>query len=219
MARQQDAFASALTSNAAWAGFKGHQDPDFFPSLAAGQSPEILWLGCSDSRCPETTIMGLQPGELFVHRNIANIISPTDLNTSAVIEYAVSFLGVQHIVLCGHSCCGGAIAALSDTSVGQLLDLWLTPLRAVREKCREELEGLKEDAEKAVRLAERGVEEGVRVLLANRTVRQAVRDRGLKVHGCFFDIERGLVRELSCGTQTNGTKKEGMVKGEHDAGV
>ncbi|KAI0164149.1 carbonic anhydrase [Xylariaceae sp. FL1272] len=215
MTKSEDAFAYALTSNAAWAGYKGHQNPDFFPRLAAGQSPQILWLGCSDSRCPETTIMGLQPGDIFVHRNIANIISPTDLNTSAVIEYAVSFLGVQHIVLCGHSCCGGAIATLSDTPVGQLLDLWLTPLRAVKEKCQGELNRMKSDDDKAVKLAQRNVEEGVRVLMANRTVKQAVQDRGLQVHGAFFDIESGRVRELGCGTKRKEEPKEGTVRGEH----
>ncbi|KAJ4293928.1 hypothetical protein N0V88_005442 [Collariella sp. IMI 366227] len=89
---QEDSFLYALSSNDAWASYKAHQNPEFFPKLAEKQTPQILWLGCSDSRCPETTILGLQPGDVFVHRNIANIISPSDINTAAVIEYAVAHI-------------------------------------------------------------------------------------------------------------------------------
>ncbi|KLU89256.1 carbonic anhydrase Nce103 [Magnaporthiopsis poae ATCC 64411] len=113
MANNQDVFQYSMSSNSAWAGYKAHQNPNFFPKLASGQWPQILWLGCSDSRCPETTILGLQPGDVFVHRNIANIISPTDINTSAVIEYAVMHLKVKHVVLPSRSsltgCQGGGL--------------------------------------------------------------------------------------------------------------
>ncbi|KAI0408276.1 carbonic anhydrase-like protein [Xylaria palmicola] len=223
MSRNQDSFAYALSSNQAWAGYKGHQNPDFFPRLATGQSPEILWLGCSDSRCPETTILGLQPGDVFVHRNIANIISPTDINTSAVIEYAVDVLKVKHVVLCGHSACGGAAAALSEERVGGVLDIWLTPLRAVRNANRDELMAIKDEKARAIRIAELNIEAGVKVLMANMTIQEAVRDRGLQVHGTLFDIGSGRIRNLGLGTSKGGGHKHGaggvpdaeVVRGHH----
>ncbi|KAK0641108.1 carbonic anhydrase [Cercophora newfieldiana] len=216
MAQQQDTFLYALSSNNAWAGYKAHQNPSFFPKLAAGQSPQILWLGCSDSRCPETTILGLQPGDVFVHRNIANIISPTDINTSAVIEYAVVHLKVKHVVLCGHTACGGAVASLGDSRVGGVLDTWLTPLKAVRAAHREELDGIKDDAARAVRIAELNVDAGVKVLLANFTITEAIQDRGLQVHGVIFDIASGRIKDLGLGTKGgNWSGGEDVVRGKH----
>ncbi|KAG7286590.1 hypothetical protein NEMBOFW57_008901 [Staphylotrichum longicolle] len=206
---QEDSFLYALSSNNAWAGYKAHQNPNFFPKLASGQSPQILWLGCSDSRCPETTILGLQPGDVFVHRNIANIISPTDINTSAVIEYAVVHLKVKHVVLCGHTACGGAVAALGDGRVGGVLDTWLTPLKAVKMAHAEELGAIKDDAARAVRIAELNVEAGVRVLMANGVVQDAIRERGLEVHGCLFDIGCGRIRDLGFGTRAKGRGSAG----------
>ncbi|KAK4158353.1 carbonic anhydrase [Chaetomidium leptoderma] len=218
---QEDSFLYALSSNNAWAGYKAHQNPNFFPKLAGGQTPQILWLGCSDSRCPETTILGLQPGDVFVHRNIANIISPTDINTSAVIEYAVTFLGVRHVVLCGHSACGGAIAALAGGRVGGVLDTWLTPLRAIRVAHAEELAAIKDESARAVRVAELNVQAGVAVLMANAVVQDAVRERGLEVHGCLFDIGSGRIRDLGFGTGSKGGVMRGaggadeVVRGKH----
>ncbi|KAI1078913.1 carbonic anhydrase [Whalleya microplaca] len=213
----EDAFAYALSSNQAWAGYKGHQNPDFFPKLASGQSPSILWLGCSDSRCPETTILGLQPGDVFVHRNIANVISATDINTSAVIEYAVFHLKVKHVVLCGHSACGGAAAALSDMRVGGVLDTWLTPLKALRSAHEEELTAIKDEKARAVRIAELNIEAGIKVLMANMTIREAIEERGLQVHGTFFDIGTGKIHDLGIGTG-KGHHADGdgdVVRGHH----
>lgn len=185
--------------------------------------PRTVWLGCSDSRCPETTILGLTPGDVFVHRNIANIISPTDINTSAVIEYAVVHLKVQHIVLCGHSACGGAAAALSDARVGGVLDTWLTPLKVVRNAHKEELAGIRDDKQRQTRIAELNVEAGVKVLLANYTVQEHIRDRGLQVHGTLFDIGSGRIRDLGFGTgkpkvgagRVGAGTPEEIVKGSH----
>lgn len=161
-----------------------------------------MWLGCSDSRVPETTLLGLQPGEVFVHRNIANIITTSDLNVLAVIEYAVVHLKVKHVVLCGHTSCGGAAAALSDDKVGGVLDAWLTPLRVVRKReWKKQLEGIKDDKERAVKLAELNVQEGVGHLMSNGVIEDAIRDRGLKVHGCIYNIGSGLLRELGFGTE------------------
>ncbi|KAL2162198.1 hypothetical protein VTH06DRAFT_7111 [Thermothelomyces fergusii] len=231
---QEDIFLYALSSNNAWAGYKAHQNPNFFSKLASGQSPQILWLGCSDSRCPETTILGLQPGDVFTHRNVANIVSPTDINTAAVIEYAVAHLRVRHIVLCGHTACGGAAAALASSSssssdgggggggskrLGGVLDTWLMPLRALRSAHREALDAMADDTARTVRLAELNVEAGVRVLMENEVVREAVRDRGLEVHGCLFDIGSGRIRDLGVGTRQkrpawSGSRSE-EVRGTH----
>ncbi|EOO01782.1 putative carbonic anhydrase protein [Phaeoacremonium minimum UCRPA7] len=179
---------------------------------------DAVWLGCSDSRCPETTILGLQPGDVFVHRNIANIISPTDINTSAVIEYAVAHLKVKHVVLCGHSSCGGAAAALSDSRVGGVLDTWLTPLKAVRYSHSDELNSIRDDKARAIRIAELNVEAGVKVLMANFTVQDAIRDRGLEVHGCLFDIGSGRIRDLGVGNAALKGRIPGgeeIVRGKH----
>jgi carbonic anhydrase len=217
----EDPFSYALSSNAAWAGYKSHQNPNFFPKLATGQSPSILWLGCSDSRVPETTVLGLQPGDVFVHRNIANIVSPTDINSSAVIEYAVAHLKVKHIVLCGHTCCGGAGAALGDSKVGGVLDTWITPLKQLRHKHAAELEEISDSGKKAIRLAELNVASGVETLLDNYVVEEAVRERGLQVHGVIYDIASGRLKDLGVGNGTNGVKstitqgEQEIVRGKH----
>ena len=159
-----------------------------------------MWLGCSDSRCPETTILGLQPGDVFVHRNIANVIAPTDVNTAAVIEYAVGVLQVKHVVLCGHTSCGGAAAALGDGKVGGVLDTWLLPVKSLRFQHGEELDAITDSAAKVVRMAELNVQQGVRVLMANATIREHIEGRGLQVHGTIFDLTQGRVRDLGLGT-------------------
>ena len=177
-----------------------------------------VWIGCSDSRCPETTILGLQPGDVFVHRNIANIISPTDINTSAVIEYAVVHLKVKYIVLCGHTACGGAGAALGDSRVGGVLDTWLMPLKAVRAAHSEELDAIHDEKARAVRIAELNVEAGIKVLMANCVVQEAIKERGMEVHGCMFDLASGRIRDLGLGTGKSsgmyGETKE-VVRGNH----
>ncbi|CAL3969181.1 unnamed protein product [Diplocarpon coronariae] len=194
-------FEYALKSNEAWANYKGHQNPAFFQKLAVKQTPSILWLGCSDSRVPETTLLGLQPGDVFVHRNIANIISPTDINSMAVIEYAVVHLKVKHIVLCGHTCCGGAGAAMGDARVGGVIDAWITPMRLLRKINKVELEALGDDGKKAVRLAELNVGWGVGNLMSTWFVEEAIEERGLTVHGVMYDVACGKIRNLEIGTE------------------
>jgi len=213
----QDHFAFALNSNAAWAGYKNHQNPSFFPTLANGQSPTILWIGCSDSRVPETTVLGLQPGDVFVHRNIANIVSPTDVNLMAVVEYAVDHLKVKHIVLCGHTCCGGAGAALSNSRIGGILDTWLVPLKSVRKQHERELKLIENEAERAVRLAELNVQNGVQVLLSSLVVEEAMVERGLKVHGVLYDIACGKIRDLRVGNceLSEAEVEEPILKGKY----
>lgn len=210
--QRENSFGHALNSNNAWATYKAHQNPQFFPNLAKGQQPEILWLGCSDSRCPETTILGLQPGDVFVHRNIANIIQPNDINTLSVIQYAVDHLHVKHVVLCGHTACGGAKAALGDGPVGGVLDIWISPLKVARYLNQKELDSIKDEGAKIKRMAELNVEAGVKVLMEDATIAKAIREKGLEVHGCIFDLASGKIVNRMIGTDT-GKSKPGFAAG------
>lgn len=204
MADHQDAFQYAMSSNVAWAGYKAHQNPNFFPRMAAGQSPQILWIGCADARCPETVILGLQPGDVFVHRNVGNVVTATDINVAAVVEFAISHLKIKHIVLCGHTSCGGANAALSEGRAGGVLDTWLAPLKALRVAHADELGAIGDAKARAVRMAEINVEAGVQVLMANVNVQEAIQEHGLEVHGVMFDLATGRLRNLGVGTSQAG---------------
>lgn len=153
--------------------------------------------------------MGLQPGEVFVHRNIANIISPSDINSMAVIEYAVIHLKVKHVVLCGHTCCGGAGAALTDNRVGGVIDAWISPLKAIRRSNQAELDALKDDKQKAVRLAELNVEMGVHHLMNNHVIEDAIKERGLQVHGTIYDVACGKMKDLNVGTDAGTASLKG----------
>lgn len=191
-----DAFKTCLEYNKKWATQKAKEDPDFFPKLAKGQAPEILWLGCSDARKPETTILGLQPGDVFTHRNIANIVNPTDLSLLSVVEFAVKHLKVNHVVVCGHTSCGGVNATLGNSKLG-VLDLFLQPMRQLREEHANELAQL-EGADKVTYLAKLNVKAGVERLRRIPPVLEAVRDRGLQVHGVLYDLSTGLLEDLQC---------------------
>ncbi|KLJ07210.1 carbonic anhydrase [Blastomyces silverae] len=189
-----DAYRLALVKNRQWATKTAKDDPALFPKLATGQHPEILWIGCSDSRCPETAILGLQPGDVFVHRNIANVIHYNDMSSSSVIEYAVVYLQVKHIVLCGHTSCGGISAALANKRLG-LLDTWLMPLRHLREQNLGLLNSLSPQ-EAAQKLAEINVRQGLRTLKENSVILDAIEERGLELHGVLYDVANGILREL-----------------------
>jgi len=185
----KDHIESILNNNRNWAQYTYSNDPELFPTLSKGQSPKILWIGCCDSRVPETTILGLKPGDVFVHRNIANIVSPTDLNSLAAIEYAVVYLKVERIYLCGHTSCGGVVGALANKKLGKI-DTWLVPLRQLRHNHARDLEGL-DGAEKAKKLVELNVAHGVEMLRQNPDVIEAVAERGLTVHGLVYNLESG----------------------------
>ncbi|PYH77034.1 carbonic anhydrase [Aspergillus uvarum CBS 121591] len=189
-----DRFMSALHQNKDWAAKIAKEDPQLFPTLAVGQQPEILWIGCSDSRCPETTLLGLKPGDVFVHRNIANVLHASDLSSSAVIEYAVKHLRVKHVVVCGHTSCGGVAAALGNKQLG-ILDPWLMPLRQLREQHLSLLNSLPTD-EANLKLVELNVQEGVKTLKQKSVVLDAIQERGLRVHGLIYDVGSGVLREL-----------------------
>jgi len=191
----EDTYVRSFTTNKSWATKTAQSKPDLFPTLAKGQNPEILWVGCSDSRCPETTILGLQPGDVFVHRNIANILSPTDLNSLSVIQYAVEYLKVKHVVVSGHTSCGGIAAALGNKKLG-LIDTWLLPLRALRRENLKLLESL-DPKEAALKLVELNVRNGVKVLKENPVVMDAIAERSLEIHGVIYDVATGELNELN----------------------
>jgi len=183
-------------NNRAWAAEQTRGDPAFFERLAAQQEPGYLWIGCSDSRVPANEIVGLAPGELFVHRNVANVVAHADLNCLSVLQFAVDVLRVQHVIVCGHYGCGGVLAALRDAKLG-LIDNWLRHIQDVAAKHRAELAGVSDEAKRCARLCELNVVEQVRNVGDTTVVRDAWR-RGqqLAVHGWIYDVRDGLLRDL-----------------------
>ena len=189
-------LAHLFERNQAWAGERVAADSGYFSRLAHIQRPDLLWIGCSDSRVPANQIVGLEPGELFVHRNVANVVPVTDLNAMAVIEYAVSSLGVRHIIVCGHYRCGGVRAALEGHQAGAVA-LWLQPLRNLAGTHREELDALPSDDARWDRLCELNVAAQVQAIAQSEIVETAwERGADLAVHGWIYDLEDGLLQDL-----------------------
>jgi len=181
--------------NRAWAEDRTAQDPEFFQRLSRLQVPKYLWIGCSDSRVPANEIVGMAPGELFVHRNIANVVVHTDFNCLSVLQYAVEVLKVEHVVVCGHYGCGGVQAAMGHSECG-LVDNWLRHIKDVYARHQQELESLEKEA-RAARLCELNVMAQVQNLAMTKIVQHAW-DRGqrLSLHGWIYDIRDGLIRDL-----------------------
>ncbi|MBN1493843.1 MAG: carbonate dehydratase [Candidatus Omnitrophica bacterium] len=188
-------------NNKRWAETIKKDDPDFFNKLASQQTPEILWIGCADSRVPANQIIGMLPGSVFVHRNIANLVVHTDLNCLAVIQYAVDVLKVKHIIVCGHYDCGGITAVLDGTEHG-LIDNWLRHIKDVYRYHREEIDQLKDSHARADRLCELNVIEQVSNVCNTTIVQNAwVRGQELSVHGWIYKVSNGILKELqSCVT-------------------
>lgn len=183
-------------SNRAWAGRIRQQDPDFFINLSRQQFPGYLWIGCSDSRVPANQIVGLLPGELFVHRNIANVVVHTDLNCLSVMQFAVDILKVRHIIVCGHYGCSGVMAALRGDRVG-LSDNWLRHVQDVRQKHEALVAGAGGETESAARLSELNVIEQVANVCETTIARDAwERGQELTVHGWIYGIQDGILRDL-----------------------
>ena len=183
-------------NNRKWASRQTQSDPDFFERLSQQQSPEYLWIGCSDSRVPANEIVGLLPGEFFVHRNVANLVVENDLNCLSVIQFAVEALKVKHIIVCGHYGCGGVKAVLDNTKIG-LVDEWLDNLKPVKENYQEKLYEIKDDAFRFGKLCELNVIEQVLNVCKTDIVKKAwLRDQNLSVHGWIYDIKDGLLQDL-----------------------
>jgi carbonic anhydrase len=185
-----------LANNRAWAAAVSREDPQFFARLAKQQAPQYLWIGCSDSRVPANQIVGLLPGEMFVHRNVANVVVHADLNCLSSIQYAVDVLKVRHIIVCGHYGCQGVLAALRDDRLG-LADNWLRHVQDVRWKHEAEIERLDGEQARHRRLCELNVIEQVLNVSQTTVLREAwARGQDLSVHGWIYDIHDGLLRDL-----------------------
>ena len=190
------ALDSLFQNNRAWAANIREQDPTFFSKLAQQQLPEYLWIGCSDSRVPANQIVGLLPGSLFVHRNVANLVVHTDLNCLSVTQFAVDVLKVRHIIVCGHYGCGGVHSALKKSRLG-LIDNWLRHIQDVATQHREMMGELPSDAAKHNRLCELNVIEQVVNVCQTTIVQDAwAREQELIVHGWIYAIENGLLKDL-----------------------
>ena len=182
-------------NNKAWIKDKLEVQEGYFEELGKGQKPELLYIGCSDSRVTAEELMGAQPGEVFVHRNIANMVISIDLNTMSVVEYAVTHLKVKHVVVCGHYACGGVKAAMQSKDLG-VLNGWLRNIRDVYRIHKSELNGIEDEEKKYDRLVELNVKEQCVNLIKTAAVQKAYRDRGLKVHGWVFDVHTGKLIDL-----------------------
>ncbi len=182
-------------NNQNWISEKLALNINYFDDLGKGQKPELLYIGCSDSRVAAEDLMGLDSGEVFVHRNIANMVISTDLNVMSVIEYAVEHLKVNHVVVCGHLACGGVKAAMQSADLG-ILNPWLRNIRDVYRLHNNELNAIKNDQKKYDRLVELNVQEQCVNLIKIAAVQKAYRARGLKVHGWVFDVYTGKLIDL-----------------------
>ena len=185
-----------LDQNKAWAESITASDPEFFPTLAKQQSPTFLWIGCSDSRVPATQLVGMMPGEMFVHRNVANVVVHTDFNCLSVIQFAVDVLKVEHIIVCGHHGCGGVKAAMDNAHFG-LIDNWLRHVQDVIHEHQALLATIDDETKRLDRLCELNVIEQV-LNVGRTTIVQNAWERGqeLVVHGWIYDLEDGLLRDL-----------------------
>ena len=190
-------YEKILLENKAWAAEKVEDDPEFFKRLSELQTPEFLWIGCSDSRVPANEITGTQPGEIFVHRNIANLVIHTDVNLLSVLDYAVVHLKVKHVIVCGHYGCGGVKAAMSNTNYSQVLNMWLRHIKDVYRHNREELNNIKDEEVKTDRLTELNVIEQVQRLAKTSIIQKAWKQRNEPdIHGWVYGLKDGLINPV-----------------------
>ena len=199
-----DSYGRLLTENKQWAAQKVAKDPDYFTRLSYIQSPEFLWIGCSDSRVPANEITGTQPGEIFVHRNVANLVINTDVNLLAVLDFAVTHLKVKHVIVCGHYGCGGIKAAMTKTDFKPVLNMWLRNIKDVIRHHRKELNAITGDEDRADRLVELNVQEQVQNL-AKTTIIQHCWKKAQRpdLHGWVYGLKDGIIKpvyEMKAGT-------------------
>jgi carbonic anhydrase len=190
-----ESYNKLLQGNKKWAEEKLKQDPNYFKDLSLGQSPEYLWIGCSDSRVPANEITGTKSGQIFVHRNIANVVVHTDMNLLSVLYYAVEVLHVKHVIVCGHYGCGGVIAAMNNKDNG-FVNNWLRNIKEVYLKYNDELNAITNLKQRENRLVELNVIEQVHNLAKTRIVQQAWLRRDLQVHGWVYGLDNGLIKDL-----------------------
>lgn len=190
-------LADLLSRNKAWSAQQCADDPAYFNTLAKGQSPEFFWIGCSDSRVPANVVAGLAPGEVFVHRNVANVVHSSDMNLLSALEFAVDALNIREVIVCGHYGCGGVRAACEHGDHG-LADHWLEPIRRLARTVRVDLPA-QDDEDSRNMLAELNVRDGVQRIVETPIIRAAWDSgKNVKVHGLIYDIHDGLLRNLGC---------------------
>ncbi|MBW7870461.1 MAG: carbonic anhydrase [Flavobacteriia bacterium] len=182
-------------NNNEWVAGKLSVDPDYFKNLAKGQDPKVLFIGCSDSRVTAEELMGLHPGEVFVHRNISNMVISTDLNMNSVVDFAVNHLNVEHLVICGHYFCGGVKAAMQPKDLG-ILNPWLRNIRDVYRIHKDELNSISDENQRYNRLVELNVQEQCINLIKIASVQKAYKERNIHVYGWVFDIHSGRLIDL-----------------------
>jgi carbonic anhydrase len=197
-------YEKLLLENKAWASEKKSDDPEYFNRLAHIQTPEFLWIGCSDSRVPANEITGTQPGEIFVHRNIANMVVNTDVNLLSVLDYAVTHLKVKHVIVCGHYGCGGVKAAATQNDFKAVLNMWLRNIKDVYRLHREELDSIKDEEKRTDRLVELNVREQVNNLAKTSIIQRAWKQNNAPdLHGWVYGLKDGLIKpvfEMKAGT-------------------
>lgn len=187
-----------LDHNKRWAADRSQEDPQYFSRLSSLQRPDFLWIGCSDSRVPANVITGLEPGEVFVHRNVGNLVHRGDMNLLSVLEYAVESLEVKRIIICGHYGCGGVQAAVDGQRHG-LIDHWLQPVRDVAEAAKDELDQITDKEARLNRLCELSIRTQVETLARTPTMQSAWRDgKDIEIHGWVYGLQDGLLRDLDC---------------------
>jgi len=201
--RQRRGYEELLQGNRDWVQKEIGKDPDYFKKLAAGQEPDVLWIGCSDSRVPANEVTNTRPGQVFVHRNIANVCVHSDMNMLSVLDYAVNVLKVKHVIVSGHYGCGGIAAALSNKQFG-LIDNWLRHIKDVYRLHSNELDKITDEDVKLNRLVELNVIEQVNNLCTTTIVQNAWREReDLEIHGWVIDLSSGLVKDLQVSSKSS----------------
>jgi len=196
-------YQQILDNNKNWVASKLAEDENFFNKLADGQKPPLLWIGCADSRVPANEITGTQPGEVFVHRNIANMVLHTDMNMLSVLDYAVNVLEVRHVIVCGHYGCGGVKAAMGNANIG-LIDNWIRHIKDVYRFHHEQLDNIADENERFDRFVELNVQEQVMDLAKTSIVQNAWKHgRNLWIHGWVYSIRNGLVKDLNVNFGSN----------------
>jgi carbonic anhydrase len=197
-------FEELLQDNKAWAAQMLANDPDFFNKLSGLQTPEFLWIGCSDSRVPANQITNTQPGEIFVHRNVANLVINTDVNLLSVLDYAVNHLKVKHVIVCGHYGCGGIKASMSKTDYKPVLNMWLRNIKDVHRLHREELDSIADEEQKFNRLTELNVQEQIFNLAKTSIIQRAWKnEQRPELHGWVYGLKDGIIKpvyEMKAGT-------------------
>ncbi|MBL7827618.1 MAG: carbonic anhydrase [Saprospiraceae bacterium] len=188
-------LSKIFENNEKWVAEKLSLHPDYFENLSKGQTPDILYIGCSDSRVTAEDLMGVQPGEAFIHRNIANMVISIDLNIMSVLNYAVRHLKVKHVVVCGHYNCGGVKAAMQPADMG-ILNPWLRNIRDVYRLHQQELNAIDDDGKRYDRLIELNVQEQCINLIKTAAIQEAYKTRGITVHGWVFDVRTGKLIDL-----------------------